>query len=335
MHHAYDLRTSRLCGLIKIDKGNGMKYNLLPIIAFIFVLGACSSSKKITKVDDSSTITDYSTSEYVGPKKKIAIAKFENATRFGKRRLGENMTSVLTTELSKTKRFILLERADVDKILDQLALSQSGITEGSLEQIRLLDADFILTGQVTHYAVTTTGSSNLFTQSKTQKAEVGADIRIIDVRTGEILLSESGKGTTEKEFDKVLGMGEDGGYDESLEMDAFRIAVIELTKNIVQSIDQSPWICDVVKISDSRLYIDAGKMSNLSIGMVMQIFQKGEAVKNLSGKVIGYEEKMVGSGTISEFFGNDGAILTSESNYLLSLPLFCRLAESDEQKQEK
>jgi len=292
------------------------------------LFSSCSSSKKITQTEDHNKKHDYKVPEYVGPKKKLAIAKFENATRFGKRRLGENMTTVLTTELSKTQRFILLERADVDKILDQLALAQSGITEGTLEQIQLLDADYILTGAVTHYAVTTTGSSNLFTQTKTQRAEVGADVRIIDVRTGEILLSESGKGNTEKEFDKVLGMGEDGGYDESLEMEAFRIAVIDLTENIITTVDNSPWMCDVVKISESKLYIDAGRKSNLSLGTVLDIFKKGEMITNLSGQPIGFEEKKVGKGTVSDFFGNDGAILQAESDSLLTLPLFCRLSET-------
>jgi curli biogenesis system outer membrane secretion channel CsgG len=306
-----------------------MRYHIFSIIVISILFVACTSSKEVSTVENKATITDYKLPEYVGPKKKMAIAKFENATRFGKRRLGENMTSVLTTELSKTQRFVLLERADVDKILDQLALSQSGITEGTLKQIQLLDADFILTGAVTHYAVTTTGSSNLFTQSKTQKAEVGADVRIVDVRTGEILLSESGKGSTEKEYDKVLGMGEDGGYDESLEMDAFRIAVIDLVENIVATIDKTPWICDVVKITDSKIYIDAGKKSNLKKGMILDIYQKGETITNLSGQIIGVEEKMVGTGIISEFFGNDGAIVKAETDSLLSLPLFCRLSENN------
>lgn len=306
-----------------------MRFNTLSVLIFSIVLASCSASKKVSTVEDNATITDYKIPEYIGPKKKLAVAKFENATRFGKRRLGENMTNVLTTELSKTQRFVLLERSDVDKILDQLALSQSGITEGTLKQIQLLDADFILTGAVTHYAVTTTGSSNLFTQSKTQKAEVGADVRIVDVRTGEILLSESGKGSTEKEFDKVLGMGEDGGYDESLEMDAFRIAVIDLVENIVSTIDKTPWICDVVKISDSKLYIDAGRKSNLKKGVILNIYQKGETITNLSGQIIGFEEKMVGTGIISEFFGNDGAIVKAQTDSLLSLPLFCRLSENN------
>jgi curli biogenesis system outer membrane secretion channel CsgG len=108
-----------------------MKSPIFTVLVLCLVFSACSSSKKVTKEDETEIKGDYKITEYIGPKKKMAIAKFENATRFGKRRLGENMTSVLTTELSKTRRFILLERADVDKILDQLALAQSGITEGS------------------------------------------------------------------------------------------------------------------------------------------------------------------------------------------------------------
>jgi curli biogenesis system outer membrane secretion channel CsgG len=312
-----------------------MKNRVSLLIVICIVLVACSSSKKVTTVEEQPSTKIDKIPEYVGPKKKLAIARFDNATRFGKRRLGENMTTVLTTELSKSKRFLLLERSDVDKILDQLALAQSGITEGTLEQIQLLDADYILTGAVTHYAVTTTGSSNLFTQSKTQKAEVGADVRIIDVRTGEILLSESGKGSVEKEFDKLLGMGEDGGYDESLEMDAFRIAVINLTDNIISTVDEIPWICDVVKVSDSKLYIDAGRKSNLTKGLQLDIFKKGETITNLSGQIIGFEEKIVGSGVISDFFGNDGAILQVQSDSLLSLPLFCRLSDNSEILEDK
>jgi curli biogenesis system outer membrane secretion channel CsgG len=303
-----------------------------PIILFISILSitfiSCTSSQKISRVAETSQPRKYLTKQYVGLKKKMAIAKFENVTRFGKRRLGENITDVLSTELSKTNRFILLERAEVDKILDQVALSQTGLTEGSLEQIQLMDADFILTGTVTHYAVTTTGSSNLITQSKKQKAEVAADVRIIDVRSGEIILSETGRGISEKEFDKVLGMGESGGYDESLEMDAFRSAVINLTENIISTLDKSPWACDVVKISDNNIYIDAGKKSNLTLGTILDVFQRGEAIRSLSGKIIGYEERIIGSGSIVEFFGADGSIVEVISDHELQLPLICKLQQN-------
>ena len=316
-------------------EGSYMKTLILLCFALGYFMASCASSKSMSKKDEIQIQRDYNTENYIGPKKKLAITKFENATRFGKRRLGENITDVLTTELSKSQRFILLERAEVDKILEQVALSQSGITEGTLEKIQILDADFILAGTVTHYAVTTTGSSNLFTQSKTQKAEVAADVRIIDVRTGEIILSETGRGTAEKDFEKVLGMGENGGYDESLEMDAFRKAVINLTENIISTLDKSPWICDVVKISGSKLYIDAGKKSNLKIGTELAIYQIGDAVRNLSGNIIGYEEKKLGNTMISEFFGTDGAIVIFESDTDLKLPLICRLHKSENNLREQ
>lgn len=302
-----------------------MIYKLIISFIIFILFTACGSTKKVVKSDSGSVIPDYQSKEYIGLRKKLAIAKFENATRFGKRRLGENMTAVLSTELAKTDRFILLERADVDQILEQVALSQSGITEGTLEQIQLLDADYILSGAVTHYSVTTTGSSNLFTQSKIQKAEVTTDVRIINIRTGEIVLSKSGSGIAEKEFSKVLGMGESGGYDESLELDAFRAAVINVTANIVKVLDDSPWMCDVVKISGDKLYLDAGKKSNIKLGDSLLVIKRDEAITNLSGAIIGFEETEIGSGSIIDFLGSDGSILKLRTSPQLELPLICRM----------
>jgi hypothetical protein len=178
--------------------------------------------------------------------------------------------------------------------------------------------------------VTTTGSSGIFTQSKVQRAEVAADVRIINVRTGVIILSETGRGIAEREYKRFLGVGESGGYDESLEMDAFRVAVIKLTENIVSAIDRDPWVCDVVKISGSKLYIDAGRKSNIRIGDVMEIYHKGEAIKNRSGRIIGYEETLVDEGIVTDFMGDDGAILNVESEKRFQLPLICRIKNSDQ-----
>ena len=302
---------------------NKMKFLTLMISLIVFL--SCSAAKK-TVSEEKYPVRDFEMLEkYVGPKKKLAIAQFENATRFGKRRLGDNITSVLTTELAKTNRFTLLERERVDKILEQVALSQTGLTEGTLEQIQLLDADFILTGAVTHYAVQTTGSSNIFTQSKKQTAEVKADARLIDTRSGEIILSESGEGKAEKEFSKVLGMGTTGGYDESLELDAFRAAVYNMTINLIRALDQKPWICDVVEISEEGLYIDSGKRSNLKIGDSLDVYFRGDAVKNLSGNIIGYKETLQGTGIVTGYIGEDGAIVRMFDYTNLRLPLICKM----------
>jgi curli biogenesis system outer membrane secretion channel CsgG len=300
----------------------------LLFILFICLTGlwTCSGPRQeITHTEDQ-LIPAYTASAAVGPKKKLAVTKFENTTRFGQQRLGDQLTDVLSTELSKTNRFILMERSRIDQIMEQVALSQSGITEGNLQQMELLDADYIITGAVTHYAVSTSGSSDLFSQKKIQKAEVAADMRIIDLRSGEVILSETGRGTAEREFKKVMGMGEEGGYDESLEMVAFRTAVVDLSGRIVATLDKRPWLCDVVKTAGRELYIDAGRESNLNLWDTLHIYQKGELVTDLNGQPIGYREKLIDSGVLSEWIGERGALLQAVHLDTFQLPLFCRLA---------
>jgi curli biogenesis system outer membrane secretion channel CsgG len=302
-----------------------MKLHYLLFCLIIIADISCISTKNKIKTKETEPIRRYELDQYHGPKKKVAVTKFINATRFGKRRLGDNIADILITELVKSNRFLLLEREHVDKILEQVALSQSGLTEGTLDEISMLDADYIITGKVTHYAVNTSGEKGFFTQTKTQTAEVATDVRLINVRTGEIVLSETGKGKAERVYEKVLGIGESGGYDESLEPKAFRKAVINLTEQIVNELDRYPWICDVVKISDSEIFIDAGRKSNISIGDKLDIYKKGEPVKNLSGKTLGYKEVYVGNGIVKEFIGDDGAVLLATNSDNLILPLTCKL----------
>ncbi len=286
------------------------------------ILTACASTVAVT--EHTELITPEPIVAYSGLKNKVAVTKFENNTRFGERRLGDNISDVLITELSKTQRFIILERDKIDEILAQVTLSQMGLTEGFLDEIELLDADFIITGSITQYSVVTTGSSNLLTQSKLQTAKVAADVRLINVRTGEIVLATSGQGSAESRLDKVLGMGQTGGYNESLEMEAFRAAVIQVTENILASIDQTPWTCDVVKITGLKVYIDAGRRSNIQLGDRLGIYTKGKAIMDLSGIILGYDEIKIAEGIVTNYIGDNGAVVTMNSLTELILPLYCK-----------
>ncbi|MBI4691739.1 MAG: penicillin-binding protein activator LpoB [Nitrospirae bacterium] len=288
---------------------------------------ACAPTTTVTKVDEPILSRSYNAGEYTGPKKKVAIAKFTNSTRFGQRRLGDTISNILATEFEKTNRFLLLERERMDKIFDELKLSMSGLTTGTLSQsqIQLIDADYIITGDVTHYSVNTAGSSDIFTKSKVQTAEVAVDLRIINVRTGEIILSETGRGKAEKKFSQVLGMGSEGSYDESLEMDAFRAAAVKVTENIVIFLDRLPWTCDVIKVSGKRLYIDAGRKSNLKIGDQIDLYKKGETIKDVSGRILGYEEVFLDRGRITDYVGEEAAIVEIVNIHNVPLPLIGKI----------
>ncbi len=284
----------------------------------------CAGHKETVQTPDPELIGKYTRIPYNGPRKKVAVLEFANATRFGLRRLGDEISAVLVSELAKSGRFVLLEREKLAAILDQVALAQTGLTEGAFEQIRLLDTDYIITGKVTQYAVNTTGSKGIFTQSKTQRAEVAADVRLIDVRTGEILLSETGTGVSEKTYEKFLGIGESGGYDESLEQNAFRKAVVRLTEKLVDALDKYPWRCDIVQIEGSLMYINAGRQSNILPGFRLAIYRPGKIIRNVNGDIIGQEEAFVANAEVVKLIGEKSAEIRAETAEKLQLPLFCK-----------
>ncbi len=259
------------------------------------------------------------------PRKKIAVTRFNMANRFGERRLGENATAILITALNQTGRFILLERERVAEILEQVALAQSGITQGTLQQLQLLDADYIVTGAITHYSVTIRGSSGLFTKRKIQQARAIVDVRIVDVRSGEIIFSETGTGTAQQEYTKVLGIGTEGGYDEALEMDALRSAIYQLVNKIVTTLTQRPFVCDVIKIQGNRLYIDAGKLSHIPLGQTIVFYHKGEPIVAADGRLLGYEETRVATGKVVQYIGEDAAVVVVNSSSPLPQPLIGKI----------
>jgi hypothetical protein len=164
----------------------------------------------------------------------------------------------------------------------------------------------------------------LFTQSKTQRAEVTVDVRLIDVRSGEILLSETGNGSSEKTFEKVLGQGESGGYDESLEQYAFRKAVIQLTEKLISKLDNYPWRCDIVQVENDVLYTNAGSQSNLNIGDSLKVYRRGREIKDLNGNTIGYDEIYITDAEVIRLLGEKSAALKVDTGHNLQLPLFCR-----------
>ncbi len=304
-------------------------FHYIGVIAFVVLFSglACSPRQTVPIAPPPSS----SPSPLItGPRKKLAVTRFSVATRFGERRLGENVTAILITELNQTGQFILLERERVAEVLEQLALSQSGVTQGTLQQLQLLDADYIVTGAVTHYSVTIRGSSGLFSKRKIQQAKVVVDVRLVDVRTGAIIFSASGEGSAQREYRKVLGVGTEGGYDEALEMEALRSAVRQLVRKIVATLAQRPFICDVVKVQGRRLYIDAGKRSHLPLGQTIVFYHRGDPIVAPDGRLLGYEETRVATGKVVQYIGEDAAVVVIDHTAPLPFPLIGKI-ESGEQ----
>jgi curli biogenesis system outer membrane secretion channel CsgG len=290
---------------------SNIKY-LLFLSSYLLIFSACSTTSEVSKANDPIVQRAYLETELIGPKKKIAVSEFTNSTPYGQRRLGQNISSILITELSNTNRFIVLERDHVSKIMDEIKLSMSGLSEDIYQDFELLGADYLIVGDVTKFAVSTEGNRSLASRSRTQKADVSADLRIINVRTGEVILSETGSGLATKTTREVLGMGSSAGYDEGLEQDAFRASVTSVMENIVKTISSREWICDIIEIEGENIYVNAGRQSNLEIGTTLSLYEQGDPLKDNSGRILGYREIYLGTATVISHLGEDVSILNTD-----------------------
>jgi TolB-like protein len=115
-----------------------------------------------------------------GEKIKIGIIEFQSLNEEAKKDiLGKVFSEVLTTSFVNSEAFKIIEREQLEKVLKELQLTQTGIIDTAYaKQIgKMVGADAILTGTVIKFG-----------------KDLRVDARIIDVESGIILTAEKGMG---------------------------------------------------------------------------------------------------------------------------------------------
>ena len=156
----------------------------------------------------------------------MAIARFSNETQYAKGvfydkandPLGKQAVDILSTKLAASGKFILLERQDMDKILEEMKIAGN-------ESAQKVGADYLIIGSVTQFGRKNVGDVNAFSRSKSQIVEAGVSLRLVDVSTGQIIYSEEAKGEAETTNTTVMGLGERTDYDATLSDKAISAAI--------------------------------------------------------------------------------------------------------------
>jgi curli biogenesis system outer membrane secretion channel CsgG len=307
-----------------------MKKTVCGLLIFSMAWGpwACAPHESI-KENQATTVkeTKRVKNNYTGPKRRIGIVDFENKAPYGQGRLGNTATDILITELTKTGKFIVVERDKINSLMAEQKFGESGAVDPNTAAKvgRILGLNAIVTGAVTGFGVDTTGSEYILTSSKKQTAKATVDIRVVDVETGQILLADSGEGVATSSEHDVLGLGGRGGYDENLEGDALRAALVKFVDNIVNQVNTKPWSCRVAAVEGDQVYLDAGQASGLGVGQKLTAYHTGkDIVSPTTGLVIGQTEDEIASLEVVRFFGDDGSIAKVTKGSLPSSKDICR-----------
>lgn len=284
------------------------KLKLLAAAALLFA--GCAPSKTVKEQQALSVSkTKEVESDYTGPKRRIGVVEFSNKTAYGQGRLGSAASDILITELVKSGKFIVVERDKLDKVMQEQKFQSQGMTDpataAKLGQILGLEA--IVVGTVSQFGVKKEGSDYLLTQSKRQVADVTVDIRLIDVQTGQVILADSGKGMAKSTKASFLGMGTKGGYDETLEGEALRAAVVQFVKNIASQLNKKPWSCMIAAAAADQIYLNAGSESGVEEGLKLDCYHEGAEIRDpRSNLVIGHVEDYLGRAQVTGPCGDSG-----------------------------
>ena len=149
-----------------------LQYLLSLCISFVFFFTACATIQKpeIRQVDNtpqiSKTQVQQPTVTKKGLKRKVAIARFTNETKYGqsffiddqKDRIGKQAVDILSNKLMQTEKFIMLERTDLDKLQKELAIGNAAALKNM--------ADYLIVGSVTEFGRKDKGEVGILSRTK-------------------------------------------------------------------------------------------------------------------------------------------------------------------------
>lgn len=245
-------------------------------------------------------------------KRKVAIGRFTNETRYGKTfqvdpgldPLGKQASDMLATRLVQSQKFLVFERPDLDKIRAEQNL---------LHDSNLIGVDALILGSVTEFGRSTTGKSGFMSSTKVQTAHAKVEIRLVDARTGYVFFTATGTGDATTESGEIAGYGSKADYDGSLNDRAIGAAISDCQSSLISKLEERPWRTDILKVDGQQVYISGGSRQGLKVGDKLAVLRSGDTVKSgQTGFNITLPPTMVGQVRVMSLFGdnetNEGSV---------------------------
>ena len=254
-------------------------------------------------------------------KKRIAVINFEDRAGYG-HDIGKGVADMLVTSLVESDRFLVVERSELEAILQEQGLGQTGlVTPQSAAQVgKLLGIELMVTGSVTEFGTKknnvggglgSLGGLNVGVSTQTARAAV--DIRLINVNTGEIIIAKSAEGEDSSTGLDNVGIADidfhnSSSWDNTQLGKAAREAINECVEYITDGMEDVQWQGKVIKASGTTIFMKPGTKGGVEPGMIFAVFRPGEdLIDPDTGISLGSEETKIGEIQFTEDIGDGRA----------------------------
>lgn len=255
---------------------------------------------------------------------KIAVLPFDDGSIqnrwWGEQfELGKGISDELVTALLKTGKFRLVEREQINAILQEQKIGAAGLVDpkSAAEIGRLLGVQYLVIGRVTEFSQDSqtfaSGSKKGGLALVTSNARVAIDARLVDTTTAEILTSVTGKGKKET---SNLGMADAKGgllfgskdFQKTDLGKALREAVDSVANQLaVKAYDgktiKVPLLTGLIAYADPNrgTFINIGKDQGVKVGMNFLVTHIIDEIKDpKTGEVLDQISEPVAEVTITE-----------------------------------
>lgn len=215
-------------------------------------------------------------------KRKVAVGRFSNSTRYGKALLfdaaddpiADQASDILMSDLINSRKFLVLERSDIDVVAAERGLPPSEIRS------KLVGVDALIIGSITELGRKTEGKVGFLSSTKKQIVEATVEIRLVDIKTGVAFYSGTGTGAASTEAGEVAGFGSRAGYDATLRDKAIGAAIADLMTNIIRKLDERRWFTDILAVEGGNIIISGGQSQGIKSGDRFVIETIGKTIKS-------------------------------------------------------
>ncbi|MDQ5856672.1 MAG: hypothetical protein M3542_00120 [Acidobacteriota bacterium] len=249
-------------------------------------------------------------------KPRVAVLEFKNKVQgygWSGYKAGQAAQDMFVTELVRKGNYRVMEREQLDEILQEKNLTLSGDVDPktAVKIGKMIGVEYLIAGAVTEMGVADRNANvpSLFGRMpsvnvRSQKLDAAIDARAFSTSTGEIVWADTARESTSDSSVYVHGAG--GGVDDRGKLDRIlRPVVVRLADSLGQKKlstsglggagDASGVAGKIAKADGGAIYVNVGAEAGIKEGDEFDVFRVAEQIKDPdTGEVLGANEVKVG-----------------------------------------